>query len=478
MPSLVANCPGTVRECLAGQVPFLASRVGGIPELIAEPDRNRVCFEPKADVLFERLLQALRQGHAPARLSFDPDLNGAECVRWHEQILRPVSPGQTPPDHSTDSARPADPTISVCITHYNRPRFLRQALRSILKQDRAPLEVIVVDDGSPGEDVQRELDAIERAFDFARRGWQLIRQENRYLGAARNRAAAAAHGDYLLFMDDDNLAKPQEIATFTTAARYSGADVLTCLVDTFEGAAAPAAADEPKHRWLYEGANPPLSVVFNTFGDANALCRRKAFLEVGGFTEDPGVTHEDWELFTKFMLQGYRSTVIPEALFWYREMPTSMIRSTSLRANFARSLRPHLPLISPLYHPLIEMALGQSLVQRGTLKPRDFTPNSEQHPQSEGPPLRYRLVDALNARVKRIRLVHGVARRLVRALLQTRSLLRSRQPRHALGQPSPPMKRSLRRGWRLHEPPHAPQTERAPAPAAPNSIKPSEKCSV
>src|SRR5262249_1943138 len=33
MPSLVANCPGTVRECLAGQVPFLASRVGGIPEL-------------------------------------------------------------------------------------------------------------------------------------------------------------------------------------------------------------------------------------------------------------------------------------------------------------------------------------------------------------------------------------------------------------------------------------------------------------
>ena len=44
---------------------------------------------------------------------------------------------------------------------------------------------------------------------------------------------------YLLFMDDDNVAKPAEIATFAVAARHSGADLLTCLMDSFEGPEAP-----------------------------------------------------------------------------------------------------------------------------------------------------------------------------------------------------------------------------------------------
>src|SRR5205814_2312823 len=140
---------------------------------------------------------------------------------------------------SIEPVAAAEPTISVCIAHHGRPGYLRQALRSLADQDRAPLEVIVVDDGSPGAEAPRALDAIEREFDFAGRGWRLIRQENRYLGAARNRAAAEARGEYLLFMDDDNVAKPQEIATFARAARHSGADVLTCLMDWFKGAEPP-----------------------------------------------------------------------------------------------------------------------------------------------------------------------------------------------------------------------------------------------
>src|SRR5208337_4960468 len=86
IPSLIENYPNTVLECLAYQVPFLASRVGGIPEQIAAEDLDRVCFEPKPHILAERLLQALRQGHAPARFAFDPDRNIAAWVRWHEQI--------------------------------------------------------------------------------------------------------------------------------------------------------------------------------------------------------------------------------------------------------------------------------------------------------------------------------------------------------------------------------------------------------
>jgi len=408
MPSLIENYPNTVLECLAHKIPFLASRVGGIPEQIAAADLHRVCFEPTPAVLAQRLEEAVRCGHAPAQLAFDPAQNSRDWVRWHEQLPSLV-------DRRHAAAGPgAEPTISVCIAHYNRPAYLRQALRSIAEQDRAPLEVIVVDDGSPGQENGDELDAIEREFDFAERGWRLVRQENRYLGAARNRAAAEARGEFLLFMDDDNVAKPQEIATFATVARHSGADVITCLMDMFEGPSAPWFHDRPKLRCLFPGAVPGLSVLQNTFGDANALYRREAFFEVGGFTEDYGVTHEDWELFARLMTRGYRLTTIPIALFWYRKSLGSMIRSTPLRANYERSLRPHLDLVPRPYHRLFEMAIGQSLVSRSPVVQ-----------ETVETPLRYRVVDTLNTRLQRLPLVHKALKKSARLVLQAgRSLVR------------------------------------------------------
>ncbi len=55
MPSLDENYPNAVLECLAGRVPFLVGRVGGIPEQIAEDDLERVSIEPRAELLAERL---------------------------------------------------------------------------------------------------------------------------------------------------------------------------------------------------------------------------------------------------------------------------------------------------------------------------------------------------------------------------------------------------------------------------------------
>ena len=44
--SLADNFPNTVLECVGAGVPFLASNVGGIPEIIAPADREKICFEP------------------------------------------------------------------------------------------------------------------------------------------------------------------------------------------------------------------------------------------------------------------------------------------------------------------------------------------------------------------------------------------------------------------------------------------------
>ena len=59
------------------------------------------------------------------------------------------------------------------------------------------------------------------------------------LGAARNFAAKKARGKFLLFMDDDNYAKPYEISTFVRVVNHTGAQLLSSFVDYFSGLYAP-----------------------------------------------------------------------------------------------------------------------------------------------------------------------------------------------------------------------------------------------
>ena len=85
MPSLEDNSPNTVYECLERSIPFMASNVGGIPELVAPEDRPRVLFEPTAEGVAAALRRALSAGSAPLppRPAFD---DAVSLQRW-ETIL-------------------------------------------------------------------------------------------------------------------------------------------------------------------------------------------------------------------------------------------------------------------------------------------------------------------------------------------------------------------------------------------------------
>ncbi|STV64754.1 glycosyl transferase [Klebsiella pneumoniae subsp. pneumoniae] len=69
------------------------------------------------------------------------------------------------------------------------------------------------------------------------------------------------------------------------------------------------------HCWLPLGPDLNIASFSNCFGDANALIRKEVFEKVGGFTEDYGLGHEDWEFFAKISLQGYKLQIVPEPLF-------------------------------------------------------------------------------------------------------------------------------------------------------------------
>src|ERR1039457_5279759 len=95
------------------------------------------------------------------------------------------------------------PTASAVIPTYNRARFVGEAIDSILAQTRPVDEIIVVDDGSTD-------DTIERLKKYAP-AIRCVSQQNRGPSAARNRGIKEAHCDFVAFLDSDDLWIPRKI---------------------------------------------------------------------------------------------------------------------------------------------------------------------------------------------------------------------------------------------------------------------------
>ena len=95
------------------------------------------------------------------------------------------------------------PSVSVVIPTYNVAPYIAETLNSVFAQTFSDFEVIVVDDGSPdGEELERALGPyLERV--------RYMRQENRGAGAARNHGVREARGEFIAFLDSDDLWMPE-----------------------------------------------------------------------------------------------------------------------------------------------------------------------------------------------------------------------------------------------------------------------------
>jgi glycosyltransferase involved in cell wall biosynthesis len=102
------------------------------------------------------------------------------------------------------SSHPVSPTVSVIIPTFNRWPLLGEAVESVLAQDYVDYELIVVDDGSTDETAGRLNQFGSRLRFFT--------QANRGVSSARNLGARHARGDYLAFLDSDDLWLPQKLA--------------------------------------------------------------------------------------------------------------------------------------------------------------------------------------------------------------------------------------------------------------------------
>jgi glycosyltransferase involved in cell wall biosynthesis len=118
-------------------------------------------------------------------------------------------------------------TISVVIPCYNGAKYLREALDSVLAQTLPPLEVIVVDDGSTDDSA-----AIAESFGPPVR---VIRQSNQGESVARNRAIGEAKGEWVAFLDADDLWLPEKLAEQAKLMTPSIGAVCSWTIDRYPG---------------------------------------------------------------------------------------------------------------------------------------------------------------------------------------------------------------------------------------------------
>lgn len=224
--------------------------------------------------------------------------------------------------------------VSVVIPAYNYGRYLSESIDSALSQNYAPIEVIVVDDGSTDEtpEVVAKFEDCPHLI--------ATRVENRGLSAARNTGARLASGSFIVFLDADNRIRED----FVTKCRVAldSAPTAGFAYTQLEVFGAESSIRRP----------PPYDLEVlkrtNTI-DACCLLRRDLVL-AHPYDESNRIGWEDWDFFLTLAEHGWGGVLVEEPLVEYRvheQSMTSAMSAHTRRSKRAQIMRKHRRLVGP-----------------------------------------------------------------------------------------------------------------------------------
>jgi GT2 family glycosyltransferase len=216
----------------------------------------------------------------------------------------------------------SEPVVSVIVPVRDGAKFIGEALDSVLAQTFRQLEVIVVDDGS--RDTTPRVVEARLAHDPRLR---LIRQANRGVAAARNRALADARGEFVAPLDADDLWDPTKIERQVARIREAGdrTALVYCWWVSIDG---DGQVLDCSPRWTLEGDASDALLEVNFTGNASVpLYRRQLLEQIGGYDESLRARHaegcEDWDVALK-VAEEAKVAVVRAPLVAYRRCRESM----------------------------------------------------------------------------------------------------------------------------------------------------------
>lgn len=226
------------------------------------------------------------------------------------------------------------PGFSVVIPLFNKRDYVAATLASVLAQDLPPREVIVVDNGSSDGG-----DALVEALGHPL--VRLLREDQRGPGPARNRGIAAASGEWIAFVDADDLWASDHLARLAdVAARFADVPLVASGFTTGGADAAPppsAGSGQARLVDFYHGGNADL-----VWTSAVAV-RREALLDSGAFAPFP--TGEDTDLWIRLALTGPFAVTEAITALYRRDNAGIMDQA---QAALARSAPPPSPVFATI----------------------------------------------------------------------------------------------------------------------------------
>lgn len=224
------------------------------------------------------------------------------------------------------------PLISVIVPVYNRAVFLRQAVASVLAQTHTEFELLLVDDGS----TDGTRDEVEQLAQEQPERIRAIRIENRGPGGAREAGRQLARGEFIQYLDSDDLLMPDKFATQVAALEENtSCDIaygITRLIDE-EGQELECPYKESgiPHKLLF-----PRLLVDRWWNTHTPLYRRSLCNRIGEWaTTRMG---EDWEYDARAGALGARLVFCDEVVSCHRQHEQGRLTGGRLSAGAARDI--------------------------------------------------------------------------------------------------------------------------------------------
>lgn len=200
--------------------------------------------------------------------------------------------------------------VSVIVPVYNTEKFLKECLDSILNQTYSNIEVILVEDGSLDSSL-----SILKAYQKDSHVILLENRSNKGVGYSRNRGIEHATGDYILFVDSDDLLSPVAIEYLVSALEKSNTEMSMCQYQTFFHS---RLLNSKNHNGSFEVMDIEKdSYLLEVCGGACwAKLWKRTLLQDIRFPE--GIIYEDAPFTFPLMVKASKISFIREPLYYYR----------------------------------------------------------------------------------------------------------------------------------------------------------------
>jgi glycosyltransferase involved in cell wall biosynthesis len=208
--------------------------------------------------------------------------------------------------------------VSVIIPAYNQSDYLGIAIQSVLDQTYQDIEILVIDDGSTD-------DTRKVANRFSDPRIKYIYQANKGLSGARNTGIRNSAGEYLTFLDSDDLFLPEKInllASFLNSQTEIG---------FVAGQAIPIDEHGQRIGSLFDNPIPkdPSKLLLGNPLHVGSVMLRRSWQEKIGFFDESLRSYEDWDMWLRLAISGCKMGWIAQPVSKYRFHPQQMVRKSA-----------------------------------------------------------------------------------------------------------------------------------------------------